>query len=219
MSAPAAIRFDTPTRVDRVTLAVLPIDGFTGALVTRGVQARVLGLSDRPIVNGSGMLVFINLPDPPAPPAYRVEVDAREGGFFGPELLPFTPPPAGDPDEEAKRRLPLLLKPKPDYVYPSGTTLVRGVVVRANEPVAGAVISSRPPSSAARFEALSDDRGAFALALRPHPDADLSSLDIRFEQGGDVRTLAGKALTRGRSHSFLEPIDLSGTNDPKFFTI
>jgi hypothetical protein len=220
MSVRPAIYFDTLPRVDQVTLAVVPIDGVTGAIVRGGVKAKIKGLPDRPIVNGSGMLVFINLPAPPVPPAYEVEIDASEAGFVGPETLSFEPPAANDPDIETKRRLPLLLKPRSDYPFPTGITLVRGVVVRGADPVAGALISAQPPLSSDPFEALSGARGAFALALRPHPEGpDPLQLAIRFEEGADVRILPGKVIAPGRSHSFRKPIDLTGNNDPDFFTI
>lgn len=223
MSLPMAIHFDLAPRVDQVTLAVLPIDGFTGALVPRGVTASIKGLRDRPIVNASGMLVFINLLDPPDlpnPPAYEIEIDARGAGFFGPEKHSFTPPAANAPNGEEKRKLRVLLKPRPDYPFPSGTTLVRGVVVRGSDPVAGAAISAKPDGSEGSFEARTDAKGAFALALRPSPaSAGPLSLDIHLEEGGDARDLAGRTLTIGRSHSFLEPIDLIGNNDPDFFEI
>jgi hypothetical protein len=220
MTARADIYFDTSPRIDTVTLAVLPIDGVTGAIVRSGVTAKIKGLLDRPIINATGMLVFINLPAPPVPPAYEVEIDARKAGFVGPETLPFEPPAANDPNLETKRRLPLLLKPRSDYPFPSGTTLVRGVVVRGADPVAGALISAQPPLSSGPFEALSGANGAFALPLRPHPEGPVPlQLAIRFEQGADVRILPGKVITPGRSHSFRKPIDLASNNDPDFFTI
>jgi len=221
MTVRPAIHFDEPPPTpDEVTLAVLPINGVTGEIVGYGVKARVDGLPDQPIVNGSGMLVFINLPSPPNPPEYLVEVDATEAGFFGPETREFEPPAANAADAETKRRVPVLLKPRPEYPFPSGTTLVRGVLVRGTAIVSRAKISAQPPLSNTRFEALSDERGTFALAIRPHPDAPVPiQLDIRFEGGADTRTLSGKQLTPGRSHSFRDPVDLTGDNDPEFFKI
>ena len=220
MSARPAMHLDLPACVDQVTLAVLPIDSVSGAIVRRGVKAKVRGLADRAIVNGSGMLVFINLPAPPVPPRYEVEIDPRGAGFFGPVVLAFEPPAPNDPDAEAKRRLPLLLKPRPDYPFPSGATVVRGVVMRGGDRVAGAAVSAQPPLSSAPFDTLSDASGAFALPLRPHPAApDPLLVAIRLEEGADVRVLPGKAIKPGRSHSFRAPIDLSGSNNPDFFTI
>lgn len=223
MSPPMSIHIDTPSRVDHVTLAVLPIDGFTGALVRSGVRASIEGLVGAPIVNGSGMLVFLNLldqPDKPNPPTYQVEIDARDAGFFGPEKRSFTPPAANDPDAEEKRKLKLLLKPRPDYPYPSGTTLIRGVIVNGADPVAGATVSTTPDQSEAAFEALTDARGAFALALRPSPlSAGPLKVDVHVEKGPDTRDLVDKMLTIRRSHSFQAPIDLGGSNDPDLITI
>lgn len=218
MSTRPDIHFDEP-RVDTITLAIVPIDGVTGAIVSGGVKARIKGLSDRPIVNASGMLVFINLPAPPTPPNYEVEIDATDAGFFGPVTVSFLPNNP-DPAVKDKRRLSLLLTPRPDYPFPSGTTVVRGVVVDGAVPVAGARIFATPPLSTDSFETLSDKSGAFALALRPHPDAPTPlKSKISFEKGADHRDLLNKPITRGRSHSFLAPIDLTGINNPDFFTI
>jgi hypothetical protein len=221
MTVRPAIHFDEPPPTpDEVTLAVLPVNGVTGTIVGYGVKARVKGLPDQPIVNGSGMLVFINLPPPPNPPEYLVEVDATEAGFFVPDTVEFEPPGANDADAEAKRRIPVLLTPRPEYPFPSGTTLVRGVLVRGTEIVSRARISAQPQLSSTPFETLSDERGTFALAIRPHPEAlPPLELDIRFEEGADTRILGGKKLTSGRSHSFRDPVDLTGNNNPDFFTI
>lgn len=220
---------DLPPREDFVTLAVVPIDGVTGAIVRSGVSARVKDLPVRPLANASGMLVFLNLPPPEelpgAPDHYEVEVDATGAGFFGPETFPYKPPAPTDlrPERERKRRLEVLLAPRPDFRFPAGATLVRGVVVRGSAPVGGALIACRPPGTAADFEARSAGNGAFALAVRlpPPPDFDTGTpveVKLRLSEGGDVRVLTGK-LTRGRSHSFEEPIDLVGLGEPGFFTI
>lgn len=222
MTVRPAIHFDDPPPTpDDVTLAVLPINGVTGEVVGYGVKARVVGLPHQPIVNGSGLLVFINLPPSPNPPKYSVEVDATEAGFFGPKTVEFDPPGANDDDAEAKRRVPVLLTPRPEYPFPSGTTLVRGVLVRGTEIVPRARISAQPPLSSTPFETLSDERGTFALAIRPHPDAPAPlQVDIHFEEGaGAPRILQGRKLTPGRSHSFRDPVDLTGNNNPDFFTI
>lgn len=87
MSGAGPILFDTP-RIDRVTLAIGAVDAVTGRLVRDGVSARITGLMDRPIVNASGILVFINLPNQPQ---YDVEVDGRRAGFPFVERFAFTP--------------------------------------------------------------------------------------------------------------------------------
>lgn len=39
---------------------------------------------------------------------------------------------------------------------------------------------------------------------------------IAVSEGADARSFV-RPLANGRSHSFLEPIDLTGSNDPGFF--
>lgn len=228
MTRPDQIYFDTPRlREDVVAFAIIPIDGVTGAVVRSGVTARVRGLPDRAVLNQSGMLVFINLPDPP----YEIEVDATGAGFFGPTTIvhPPPPPPVGPPDlhPERRRRVEVLLEPRPDYPFPGATTLIRGVLVRGPAPEEGAEIAATPEGDSGTFEAHSTGNGAFALALRLPPPTDFDSgrevdVEIRLTSGpvlpGLTRILNRK-LTAGHSHSFREPIDLAGDNEPGFFAI
>ena len=217
MSGTTTILFDSNPRIDRVTLAVGAVDAVNGTLVRNGVVASISGLMDRPIVNASGMLVFINLPDQPQ---YDVEVDARRAGFPFVERFAFTPPAPGNKDPAARRR-DVVLTPGPDYPFAPGTTLVRGVVTRGPAPVAEASISAAPAAGGAAFATRSIATGAFALAVRLPPlgtheaEAPVSFM-IAMSESGVTRSFV-RPLTNGRSHSFLEPIDLIGTNDPGFF--
>ncbi|MEA3015685.1 MAG: hypothetical protein QOI38_407 [Sphingomonadales bacterium] len=210
------IIFDAPPRIDRVTVAIAAVDAVTGTLVRNGVSARIDGLMDRPIVNASGMLVFINLRDQPQ---YDVEVDGRRAGFPFVERLAFTPPAASNKDPAA-RRLDVLLAPGPDYPFAPGTTLVRGVVTRGSAPVAGAAISAAPAGGGS-FATRSIANGAFALALRLPPIGTHEAeapvpVTIQVSEGPDARSFV-RPCANGRSHSLLEPIDLTGSNEPGFF--
>lgn len=218
MSTAAPILFDAPPRIDRVTLAIGAVDAVTGRLIRDGVTAQITGLMDPPIVNASGMLVFINLPDQPN---YEVEVDGRRAGFPFVERFTLTPPAPGNRDPAARRR-DVVLMPGPDYRFASGTTLVRGVVKRGSAPVAQASISAAPTVGGASFATRSLANGAFALALRLPPLGTHEAqapvpVTIAISEGGITRSFM-RPLANGRSHSFLEPIDLTGTNDPGFFT-
>jgi hypothetical protein len=217
MSGARTILFDGPPRIDRVTLAIGAVDSVTGTLVRDGVSARVAGLMDRPIVNASGILVFINLP---AQAQYDVEVDARRAGFPFVERFAFTPPAPGNKDPAARRR-DVLLAPGPDYRFAPGTTLVRGVVTRGSAPVADASISAAPAAGGASFAARSIANGAFALALRLPPFATHEveapvPIRIVVKEGVHERSF-DRSVRNGRGHSFLEPIDLTGSNEPEFF--
>lgn len=217
MSGQRTILFDGPPRIDRITLAIAAVDSVTGTLVREGVGARITGLMDRPIINASGMLVFINLP---AQTQYDVEVDGRRAGFPFVERFAFTPPAPGDEDPAARRR-DVLLAPGPDYPFAPGTTLVRGVVTRGSAPVAQAFISAAPASGGASFATRSIANGAFALALRLPPFATHEAeapvpIDIVVKEGVDERSFV-RSVRNGRGHSFLEPIDLTGSNEPGFF--
>jgi hypothetical protein len=222
--------FDDNPRVDNVTFAVVPFDNFSGRVVASGVKAEVDGLFDRPIRNLSGRLVFINLPQQAA---YAVTIDASDAGYFSPVNAAF--PPANDPGSTAARLLMVPLIRRPDFPYAEATTLIRGVVERGSgkgaTPVSGASIWAEPildpvldpifnPILPPRFKTTSDERGAFALPLtrhRKHGDPPAQPVELHLKQGNDARKLTVE-VSDGKSHSFEEPIDLTGLNEPKFYS-
>lgn len=207
---------DDPRIIDKVTFAVVPFDSFSGRVVGDGVRASVNGLLDRPIRNLSGHLVFINLPQQAA---YVVTVDASDAGYFPPGAVTFPP---SDPADAKARRLKVPLNRLPSFPYAEPTTLIRGVVVRGSGTGAVAVGGASiwvKPSANLRFETTSDKRGAFALPLsRRHVTGDLNPypVELHLKEGGDARVLNVK-ISDGKSHSFKERIDLTGTNTPGFF--
>jgi hypothetical protein len=215
--------FDDNPRIDRVTFAVAPFDNFSGRVVASGVKAEVDGLFDRPIRNLSGHLVFINLPQQAT---YAVTIDASDAGYFSPVNTTF--PPDSDPDTATARRLMVPLIRRPDFPYAEATTLIRGVIVRGSGAgavaVPGASIRTGPiiivsPILDPQFETRSDERGAFALPLtrrRAHGDSETYPVTLHLKQGNNARTLTVE-VSDGKSHSFEEPIDLTGTNVPEFF--
>jgi hypothetical protein len=225
------ICFDENPRKDKVALAVVPFDGFSGRAVSAGVNARIQGLYNRPIKNLSRHLVFINLPQQPQ---YVVQAHASEAGYQSPPNSVFIPPAAND-SSAAKRRHLISLVPPPDFTFAEATTVIRGVVQRGDynnaKPAKGARIPvndlSHPldPGFASfvknpQFETRSDDGDACALPIRlPHsedPKHEIVEVTSNFMQGDDSRELT-KKVRDGRSQSFVEPIDLIGSNDPEFF--
>jgi hypothetical protein len=228
------IYFDDDPRLDRISLAVMPMDAFSGRPVTSGVKASVVGQFARPIKNLSGQLVFINLPDGDT---YRVNVDPSDAGYFAPPQSEF-PDPA-DPDAGKNRRHLVRLIRRPDFPFEGTTTLLRGVVMRGKEPVEAARIwldalvkPGKPaPDGTAKpapraFETRSGDRGAFALPLTiPHLNDPLADVDLvngtikrtLHLQDGDDRVDLEIDITDGKSHIFTKPIDLVGPNEPPYF--
>src|SRR5262249_17890787 len=115
------IYFDDNPPLDRVALAVVPMDAFSGRLVTSGVKVSVLGQLARPIKSLSGQLVFINLP---VEEKYRVNVDPSEAGYFSPPESEFPDP--DDPDAKVMKRHLVKLIRRPDFPFEGTTTLIRG---------------------------------------------------------------------------------------------
>jgi hypothetical protein len=224
MSTPSfAIHFDDQPIVDHVAFAVIPMDGFSGEVVSRGVTASIDGLANRPLRNRSGHLVFINLPNRPL---YTVNVDASRAGYFSP------PPSDVDPSlPNTNRRHVVPLWRAPAFAFDGATTLIRGMVRRSGNWVAGARVwceiaiqSMGPPPPPPRpFETRTDARGVFALAVRipanTSPAAggapDVFDVTLRLAEGADTRNLV-VAVRDGRANVFEAPIDLAGANVPGF---
>ncbi len=247
----SVIGFEDNPPEDVVTCAVAPIDALTGRIVQRKVTASVtvagetaesetLKLPDKPIRNLSGLLVFINLPDHPK---YQVHVKARAAGYFDPEPADFTPPePDDDSDPKDRLRLDFPLFPRPDFAFTDEVTLVSGVIVRGTEGVEEArilVIVPTPsigmgnPPQPQVFETRSDERGAFALALRlpafsengessDGEDGSDKGVPVKFRIdtkniNGEwvlaLETDKGMKITEGRRHVFKSPLDLDNPDN------
>ncbi len=108
----------------RLTFAVLLTDDFTGKQEIMGnVTVSVPDLERTAVANPSGYFTFLDLPDVPGG-EYTVRVDA---GFYV-ESQTAVKPTDLDPDAPV---VTIALKPNPLYPFPSGATLMRGVVSRA----------------------------------------------------------------------------------------
>lgn len=179
------IGFEIDPPEDIVIFAVAPIDAVTGRIVRFNITASVtvegetvpstsLQLPDKPIRNRSGLLVFVRQKNSPLYPKYRIRVKAKAAGYFDPEPIDFIPPQPGDVFIPKDRlRVDFQLFPRPDSLFQDEATLVSGVVVRGAKSVEGARISAKVPvikivnrNAINTFETRSDERGAFALALR-----------------------------------------------------
>lgn len=216
-----------PPRTDVVTAAVMPIDGFSRAPLRAGVEAWLWDTERdqaRPfqlVRNLSGHFVLLNQP---RDADYTFRVDATAARYRGPIDVTFNPSVDGI-------GFVVRLERRPDFEFESATTLVRGVVVRTGgngspgtlRPIEGATVSvpaaqaNQPPS----FTTTTDDRGAFALALRvvlsnPQEPETPADTTFRFEADGEGSRTLTRAVTDGRTHVFDESVDLDGTNDPQF---
>lgn len=124
-----------PTRV--ALFAIRVVDAVTLETIRQGVSVEAVGLRGRPIVNGSGLFVWL---DEDLSKLERVAID--------PGSLPFEAvtrerddfdPPLDKPPRLATIELP----PRADYPFPTGITGLRGrlLVSKVSDPVAGAEIN------------------------------------------------------------------------------
>ena len=132
------------------------------------------------------------------------------------------PPLPNDPNADQKRRHQVTLFRRADFAFAEATTLVRGVIKRGPEVVAGARIWADPlqPGNPPLFKTQSGAKGDFGLALRlptlaPSGVPAPVNVSFHFRQGPDQRDLV-RPISDGRTHIFEEPIDLIGNNTPNF---
>ena len=65
--------------IHEVIVAVVPIDAFTGRIVTSGVKVSIEGLPNRPWRNLSGMLVFVRPPEQNEQQVYKIKIAKKHG--------------------------------------------------------------------------------------------------------------------------------------------
>ena len=205
---------DPPPRIDRVSLAIVPTDVYSGRIVTQKIKAAVkvknIGnyLPTKPRRNLSGLLVFVNLP---ANTVYEVKVEAQEAGYFDPDIFDFQPLPENSNDAAGRRKVVNLYR-KPDYPFESEITLVSGVVQLNHQPVLDALFEVTTNPGSDSFKTKTDQRGAFALALRlPQIDEannTPASVDFKITHP-DGNLQFSKDVFENRRHVFVQPIDLS----------
>jgi hypothetical protein len=215
-----------PPLTDTVTAALIPVDRFSRLPVRRGVVAKLWDVGrdqarpDRLVRNLSGHLVLLNRP---RDAQYTFRVDAAAAGYRSPLDVTFNPSVDG-------MGFVVWLERLAEFGFESGTTLVRGMVVRTAgdgspghpSPVADLTVSvvATQPGQPPLFLTTTDTRGVFALAVRLEfdpgaPDEPVSTT-LRFEKAGVPVGALTRLLSHGRTHVFNEPIDLDRNNDPSF---
>ncbi|MEL6168998.1 MAG: hypothetical protein AAFR35_09920 [Pseudomonadota bacterium] len=154
-------------RASVVQCVITPVDRFTG-LIVAGISARVPGQAAVARRSLSGHLVFERLI---AAAPIRVSFDAGRTGYFTPEPRDFVLPQ--DPLDPVQRQVALDLRP--DRVTDGEAATIRGGVRRAGQFVNGAEVVGRvtsvdgaaDPFAQPEFQTRTDERGGFALRLRP----------------------------------------------------
>jgi hypothetical protein len=123
----------------------------------------------RPMLTPSRFLTFRDLGFPRhGTERYRILVDP---GDLRPFLWTVTnevvldPMPAsGEPPPPQVIEIELL--PAPNYAFPSHVRVVRGRVLRDDEPAVDVLVQASVPDAARQDRSLTDERGAFGLAVR-----------------------------------------------------
>ncbi len=228
---------ERPTR--RVLAAVVPLDAFTGRIVTAGVRATIsrvhrVGARDRieplgrePIRNLSGMLVFLSETDELDPSlTFEIRVDPSEAGYLLPDVMRYSPPAANDPAWADRLRVVVPLSRRADAPEPDGATMVRGTVISRSPgnrtiPVSGARIDVSASAGQA-FATFTDGRGEFAVPVRVPGSVDDDAIpvgttvQIRERVGPNLvlRRELVRDVRSGVKHRFAEPLEIRGNNEP-----
>lgn len=205
MSDRRTIRIEAGTWTTMLSLVVVLEDGFTGKSPVRGPQVYLEDVDAEPVTTPSGYQVFLDLlPDPVTVVVdggdrfldeRREDVDVIDLSDTNTDVDP------ADPDS-----LPIetvVLRPAPAYRFPSGATMVRGVVRTASdEPVSDATVSIDKLDPIVE----TTTRGEFVLFVDPEDD------DVSIHADETV-TIAGNLPTVDVSHpahgTLSEPISLA----------
>lgn len=138
-------------RTTELSLAVWPVDGYTGGRPLGTLRVGVDGLDVEPIRNPSGYHLFLDVTVGDEPVITVDDDQDRYLPFREKVSLIGVEPPA----------VPITLVPAPAYPFP-GVTLARGVVWDAPEvPLEGASVSATGTERSTRTDA----KGEFALSL------------------------------------------------------
>lgn len=196
---------------DVVSIAVAPIDAFTGQISARPVNVTVKDIDVAPRQNLSGLRVFVNLP---ARPDYKINIEAQAAGYFNPPETTFPPaPPTGN-----EPRIDIYLRRRPEFPFDPDTTLVRGqLVTNVRDPVPDALVRAdlpTVPGGTPPFETQTDQKGSFALPLRMPPDLLPTDLVTFTFTGGGFNRNFQKPVREGVLNTFQARIRMDGGNTP-----
>jgi hypothetical protein len=218
MSRPFEIRLPLEDAYSRRSLfGIELLDAVTMSRVSQGVKVTAQGLQGRPIVNGSGVFVWL---DEDLAPLQRVLIDPGTLPYENIELEPadLTLPP--DPRPLTTVELP----PRVDYPFASGVTGLRGTLIEER------VVPPVPVRNAEiRLRWLDDDdvtwrdaptishtnsTGDFVSILRftpaedPNLDNGFVTVRLRVRRDGAERSSGDFKLLQGRvtDPSTLDPL-------------
>lgn len=200
MSPAPTIRLSEVTHIDKVIVAVTPLDTFSGKIVRLRPEdielcnAAGVNLHKRAIANLSGKLVFVRRFQivggvetalEPQEDKYLIKLrNTAKYGYFTPAPEEFTPPANHTADA---REIKLALQPLPSAALPEGATTFRGIIVSNGQAQPDVIVSAELPAAllppgmmVSPFAARTDSSGAFTLATRLPPEASGSEEAITF---------------------------------------
>jgi len=183
---PLAIR-ESPERITNLDIVITPIDAFTGQIVP-GIQAKISTQLKRAQRSLSGHLIFEKLL--PAD-THTIEFDVTGTGYFQPPNRVIDMPQVkvkptdifeNEADKQAKllsdTRLLHLIK-RPESVDDGDAMVVRGRVRKAGEWAEGVEIIGVVDDEPEQFRSLTNERGVFAIQLRPpNPVLDADAVEV-----------------------------------------
>ncbi|MCP5107167.1 MAG: carboxypeptidase regulatory-like domain-containing protein [bacterium] len=163
--------------VTTVTFAVNLTDAYTGKRPLGPVKVALQHPDIKYIKNPSGYYVFVNIPKT----VYKVTV---ESDFYLLKKDVLVKTALLDPLHPV---LDIVLDPIPSYPFPTGTTLIRGVVFQADKtPVPGAAVRVKDPVlGGLSNSAATTEKGEFVLYFKGLSEDNIKKVDgKRFLKAG-----------------------------------
>jgi hypothetical protein len=167
------------TFVTQVSLAVALIDTYTDEHPIGRTRVLLRELSQEGIRNPSGYFLFLNLPDG----SYTLGVESEH--YQDEELvinIPTSPP--GNP------LVDIVLQPRPSYPFPSGATLIRGLV---RDAPGNPIIEARAEVVGKNIISRSGNKGEFVLFFGGLKEGDIVKENSkRFIRGNGTKVITLK---------------------------
>jgi hypothetical protein len=156
--------------ISRLSLAVWLTDEYTQSKPLYNVNVLIKEGNIYPSKNPSGYYLFNDLPDG----NYNLIIES-EAYFYKNALITLPRPDLKNPSVE------VILKPRPSYLFPDNSTLVRGMLSNTG-PIAEASVKVTGKA----IETTTDERGEFALYFKGIKKEDIV---IEFKKNGNSRTV------------------------------
>ena len=195
-------------RITSLSFAVTLMDDYSTMSPVGKIEQHLDILDKSPVVNPSNYFVYLNLPA-----GVYIILTKSEYYFDDSTAVPLKSIPMKSP-------IAITLKPMPNYPFPLGETLVRGILRdKVSNPIPGARLSYEIPTRG--FDTFTTEKGEFVLYfgvlkwnnIKKETDATTDEIKYFVKSKDDTKKLTIQADYNGSVGSFeLDGVEAGRTN-------